>query len=286
MLILILSFYFLTVYSLNQLSFSGGGSFGAVEIGILKRVLELDRKKYDLYTGISVGALNAGFLSYYSDVNVGVKHIEKIYSSLKNKMVYDILPNTGISLLNSKPLQNTLSSFIYSMPNESNINTLVGTTNLYSGKLDIYNFKEQNNNDKILLLMSSCALPGIFPPVKFKDCLYADGGILSNELIEVLHDGSYLNITFITPHDDFIYDDSPVVSLRDVLCRTMLVLKNNFNQPMASMNQNCKYPIGEINKYYISSAILKNYNILNFEKGEELINIGYKNVLHKKYFIC
>jgi NTE family protein len=286
MLILILSFYFLHAYSLNQLSFSGGGSFGAVEIGMLKRVLEVDRKKYDLYTGISVGALNAGFLSYYSDVNVGVKHIEKIYSSLKNKMVYDILPNTGISLLNSKPLQNTLSSFIHSMPNESMMNTLVGTTNLYSGKLDIYNFKEQNNNDKILLLMASCALPGIFPPVKFNDCLYADGGILSNELIEVLHDGRYLNITFITPHDDFIYDDSPVVSLRDVLCRTILALKNNFNQPMACMNQNCKYPIGEINKYYISSEILKNYNILNFEKGEELINIGYKNVLHKKYFIC
>lgn len=285
MLILILS-YLLTVYSLNQLSFSGGGSFGAVEIGILKRVLELDRKNYDLYTGISVGALNAGFLSYYSNMNLGVKHIEKIYCSLKNKMVYDILPNTGVSLLNSKPLQNTLSSFIYSMPNESKIKTLVGTTNLYSGKLDIYNFKEQSTNDKILLLMSSCALPGIFPPVKFKDCLYADGGILSNELIEVLHDGSYLNITFITPHDEFIYDDSSVVSLRDVLCRTMMVLKKNFNQPMASMNQNCKYPIGEIHKYYISSEILKSYNILNFEKGEELINIGYKNVLHKKYFIC
>ena len=286
MLILFLSFYFLTAYSLNQLSFSGGGSFGAVEIGMLKRVLELEQQKYDLYTGISVGALNAGFLSYYSDMNIGVKYIEKIYCSLKNKMVYDILPNTGVSLLNSKPLQNTLSSFINTMPNESKIKTLIGTTNLYSGNLDIYNFKEQSVNDKILLLMSSCALPGIFPPVKFNDCLYADGGILSNELIEVLHDGSYLNITFITPHDDFIYNDSPIISLRDVLSRTMLVLKKNFNQPMATMNQNCKYPIGEVHKYYISSEILKNYNILNFEKGEELINIGYKHVLHKKYFIC
>ena len=30
--------------ALKQLSFSGGGSFGAVEIGILKRVVETDNK--------------------------------------------------------------------------------------------------------------------------------------------------------------------------------------------------------------------------------------------------
>ena len=31
---------------------------------------------------------------------------------------------------------------------------------------------------------------------------------------------------------------------------------------------------------------VKGYNILNFDKCEELIDIGYKNVLHKKYNIC
>ena len=66
--------------SLNQLSFSGGGSFGAIEIGILKRILENENenhqnnnKKYDLYTGISAGSLNAGFLSYFKDIKDGVK---------------------------------------------------------------------------------------------------------------------------------------------------------------------------------------------------------------------
>ena len=28
------------------------------------------------------------------------------------------------------------------------------------------------------------------------------------------------------------------------------------------------------------------YNILNFDKGDDLINIGYRNVVHKKYLIC
>ena len=33
------------VNSLNQLSFSGGGSFGAVEIGILKRLNEIENNR-------------------------------------------------------------------------------------------------------------------------------------------------------------------------------------------------------------------------------------------------
>ena len=274
------------VKSLNQLSFSGGGSFGAVEIGILKRINELESKNFDLYTGISAGALNAGFLSYYPKINVGIKSAETLYSTIKNKMIYDILPNTGISLLNTKPLYNTLTKIIDTMPNPPSIHTLIGATNLYSGKLDIYNFEEQDDVNKVLLLMSSSAIPGMFPPINFNKQLYADGGTLSNELIEVEHDSRYLNITFITPYEDYTYDDSPITSLKDMLCKTASILLSNFNDPMASLNQNCKNPIGEINKYYVSSGVLKGYNILNFDKGEELIDIGYKNVLHKKYIIC
>ena len=102
-----LLFSFLTICcaNLNQLSFSGGGSFGAVEIGILKRINQMDgNKKYNLYTGISAGALNSGFLSYYSDLNKGIFAAEKLYSNMRNFLVYELDPFTGISLLNtSKP---------------------------------------------------------------------------------------------------------------------------------------------------------------------------------------
>ena len=174
---------FISVSSLNQLSFSGGGSFGAVEIGILKRVVELNKNlNFDLYTGISAGALNAAFLSYYSNIKYGIKAAEKIYSSINNRMIYDILPNTGVSLLNTSPLYDTLTKIINMMPNDPIIHTLIGATNIYSGKLDIYNFEDQDNINKVLLLMSSSAIPGMFPPINFNNQLYADGGTLSNEL--------------------------------------------------------------------------------------------------------
>ena len=284
--IFILVSLFSLASSLNQLSFSGGGSFGAVEIGILKRIVEMENKKYDLYTGISAGALNSGFLSYYSNIRIGITFAEKIYSTIKNRMIYEMIPNTGISLLNTQPLFNTLTEIIDTLPNQPIIHTIIGATNMYSGQLDTYNFEEQNNTDKVLLLMSSSAIPGIFPPIKFNNKLYADGGILSNELIEVEHDTKYLNITFITPYEGYIYDDSPIDTLREMLKRTMSILLANFDDPIASLNQNCKIPIGEINKYFVPPELLKNYSILNFEKGAELIDIGYNYVTHKKYNIC
>jgi predicted patatin/cPLA2 family phospholipase len=272
--------------SLNQLSFSGGGSFGAVEIGILKRINEIQPKKYDLYTGISAGALNAGFLSYYDNINLGIKSAETLYSSIHNRMIYDIIPNTGLSVLNTEPLYKTLTKIIQSMPKNPSIHTLIGATNLYSGKLDIYTFEDQDDANKVLLLMSSSAIPGMFPPINFNNQLYADGGTLSNELIQVEHDNKYLNITFITPYEDLDYDDTPITSLKEMLCRTAKILFSNFNNPMATINENCKNPIGEINKYYVPSEVLNGYNILNFDNGAELIDIGYKNVVSKRYNIC
>lgn len=287
MIFVVLLFGFVaSVNALNQLSFSGGGSFGAIEIGILKRLLEIENKQYDLYTGISAGALNAGYLSYYENIHLGVKSAELLYTNIRNRMVYDFLPTTGVSILNTIPLKKMLTDIIQTMPNKPAIHTLIGATNMYSGKMDIYNFEDQDDISKVLLLMSSCAIPGVFPPVQFNGQLYADGGTLSNELIDVEHDTKYLNITFITPYEDYAYNDTPINSLKDMLCRTAMIVLSNFNNPMSVLNQGCRTPIGEINKYYVPPDVLKGYNILNFNSGRELIDIGYKNMVHKKFSLC
>jgi predicted patatin/cPLA2 family phospholipase len=273
--------------SLNQLSFSGGGSLGAVEIGIIKNLSERGLQKFDLYTGISAGALNAGLLSYYNNIDNGINVAEKIYSNLKNRMVYKLLPTTDISLLNTEPLFNTLTDIISKMPNEPIIHTLLGATNLYSGNLDVYSFEENNNFDKVNLMMASSAIPGLFPPINYNGKLYADGGILSNELLQVEYNKSqYINITFITPYEGYIYDDTPITSLKEILKKTISIVTSNFNNPLSSINQNCKNQIGEINKYFVKPEYLKGYNILDFENGAKLIDIGYNNVQHMKYKLC
>ena len=275
---------------LNQLSFSGGGALGAVEIGIAKHIIEKDYvKQYNLYTGISAGALNAAFLSYFSSIAEGINVAEKIYSNLKNHDVYKVLPTTKISLLNTEPLSNTLSQVINKMTNEPVVHTLIGATNLYSGSLDVYSFENNTNENKVYLLMSSSAIPALFPPINYNGNLYADGGTLSNELLQVEHNSGrneYINITYITPSEGYIYDNTPIDSLTEMIKRTISIVTSNFDDPLVSLNQNCKTPIGEINKYFVNQKYLEGYNILNFDKGVELIEIGYKNVEHKKYVLC
>ena len=274
------------VASLNQLSFSGGGSFGAVEIGIAKYIVETDpTKTYDLYTGISAGALNSGFLSYYKDLNTGIRFAEKLYGDMHNRMVFELLPTTGVSVLNTTPLKKTLTTIINTMPNEPVVKTLIGATNLYSGNLDVYTFNDNNNTNKVLLLLSSSAIPGVFPPIEYNGNLYADGGTVSNELLQVEH-GGYLNITYITPYEGMKYDSSPITSLKDMLIRTFEVVSSNFNNPLTTMNQDCLNPIGEINKYYVKPEYLSDYSSMNFDYGTELIEIGYKYVSKKTYKIC
>lgn len=271
---------------LNQLSFSGGGSFGAVEIGIIKRLMERKMINFDLYTGISAGALNAGFLSYYKNINQGIIKAENIYSNINNRMVYKLLPPTDLSILNTEPLFNTLLKIIDNMPNEPIIHTLIGATNLYSGNLDVYSFEDNDDLNKVYLLMSSSAIPGLFPPIRYNGNQYADGGTLSNELLQVENNGQYINITYITPYEGYLYDNTPIDSLKEMIKRTINIVTSNFNNPLASINQNCKKPIGEINKYFVDPELLKGYNILNFDKGKELIDIGYNNVEHVRYKLC
>ena len=287
-LVLFLQFFqFLTLTTaFNQLSLSGGGSFGAVEIGILKRIIETDYKTYDLYTGISAGALNAGFLSYYSDLKSGVKMAEKLYSGMHNLLVYELLPSTGVSILNTEPLFKTLTKVINGMPSKTAVPTLIGATNLYSGNLDVYSFENNDAANKVLLLMSSSAIPGIFPPINYNGQLYADGGTLSNELLQVKGQTGFLNITYITPYEGYIYNDEPITSVKDMFKRTLDIVLSNFNNPLSTLNQNCANPVGEINKYFVSPEYLEDYNSLNFDTGEELINIGYKYVTNRKYKIC
>lgn len=274
------------IIALNQLAFSGGGSFGAVEIGIIKRLQNDYNIKYDFYTGISAGGINAGYLSHFPNINEGIKSAEIFYSTVKNKMIYSLTPNTNISLLNTQPLENTLNTIIEKLPKPV-IKTFIGTTNLYTGNLDVFRYDLLDSNEKrTKLLMCTSAIPIIFPPIKFESAQYADGGTLQNELIDVIHDTSYLNITFITPSITSIYSDTQITSLQQMISRTAKIISDNYNKAIPKINSNCIQSIGEINKYYVDAKLLNSYNSLNFNYGSELINIGYTNIKHEKILIC
>lgn len=279
--------FLMTIGATEQLSFSGGGAFGAVEIGILKKIRESYTVNYDRYTGISAGGLNSGFLSHFTDIDEGIKEAEEMYSTIRNKNIYEILPDTGVSLLNTHPLHKTLTSVVDNMKSGPVIETLIGTVNLNTGNLDIYKYNENHSiEDRVLLLMCTSAIPVVFPPVKYKNYMYADGGTLSNELLDVVHSSNYLNITYISPYGLMEENDSPIDNITDMVTRTFQIVKKNYNNPFTRLNHNCDKPYGEITYYYVDSKALNGFSMLNFDKGADLIAIGYNNTKNKKYTLC
>ena len=279
--------FMMTICATEQLSFSGGGAFGAVEIGILKKIRESYPVKYDRYTGISAGGLNSGFLSHFANIDEGIKEAEEMYSTIRNKNIYEILPDTGVSLLNTQPLHKTLTTIVTNMKSSPIIDTLIGAVNMNTGNLDIYTYNDNySTEDKVLLLMSTSAIPVVFPPVKYKKYMYVDGGTLSNELLDVVHSSDYLNITYITPYELMGENNSTIDSIKDMVMRTFQIVKNNYNNPFTRLNHECNNPYGEINYYYVDSKMLIGFSMLNFDKGSELISIGYNNVKYNKYTLC
>ena len=277
----------ITISATEQLSFSGGGAFGAVEIGILKKIRESQQNKYDRYTGISAGGLNAGFLSHFANIDEGIKEAEEMYSTIRNKDIYELLPDTGVSLLNTHPLNKTLFSIVTNMKSSPVIEALIGAVNLNTGNLDIYKYNDNSLvEDKVSLLMSTSAIPIAFPPVKYKNYMYADGGTLSNQLLDIIHSSDYLNITYITPYGLMEENDASIDSITDMIERTFQLVKNNYNNPFTRLYHDCDEPYGEITYYYVDSKILNDFTMLNFNKGTDLIAVGYEHMKSKKYTLC
>jgi patatin-like phospholipase/acyl hydrolase len=264
------------------LALSGGGSFGAVEMGILDSITSDGRApvNYDIVTGISAGGLNAGFLSYYDDVRESLPSIQNIYTNLKTSDVYerDLLHVfKDWSIYNSKPLEKTLTNILSSKtPIINNPITLIGSTNTNTSQLDVFVFHSNFSVvEKVDILMATSAIPLVFPPRFINNNIYVDGGVISNELITEsigVLPCEWYNITFISasPKNSTNVMVTGIFSYIDSIVKTLM---NSFDYQLSRFTD-CPYPRGTIRACFPTSSELSKYSILDFDNGEILYNLG------------
>jgi patatin-like phospholipase/acyl hydrolase len=281
----------------NILSLSGGGSFGAVEIGILKNIY---LPQYDIITGISVGALNAGLLSYYNSktdnrLYYGIKELENLYINMKNSDVYenDYLDIVKYwSYYSTKPFRKTISNIIKNLEYDiytKNRLILIGSTNLKLSILETFEFNKYNKLDQVDILMASTALPFIFPPIMINETLYVDGGTISNQILLGIKNRlncKFYNITYIEAHH-IKHPDYNITSFYSYINRIGETVYSSFDNQMSIIaGFKCTKPIGKIYHYYSNDERLKSYSTLNMENGQELLNIGNSNHTYQIYDYC
>lgn len=160
----------------------GGGSRGAVEIGLWKGLCELGIT-VDLVVGSSVGALNGAFIA----AEVPAEQLTQLWEQVRAR---DILSFNYRLLASFKRTSSVYDNYRFRrfiehhLParrfDELRIPFIAVGTDLMTG--NPVTIEDGNLIDAIL---ASAALPGLFPPVPIDGRLIIDGGISNNCPIDV-----------------------------------------------------------------------------------------------------
>ncbi|MDW5288944.1 patatin-like phospholipase family protein [Formosa sp. PL04] len=155
---------------------SGGGYRGVAHIGVLKAMEELGITP-DYISGTSAGAV-------VGSLYAAGHNWQKILELFTEIELFSINNYTLFKpgLLDGKKLGRQLEAYFKEDSFESlKIPMFIATTDLVEGKTRF--FYEGKITTPII---ASAAVPGVFSPIEFNDCLLCDGGVTNNFPIEPL----------------------------------------------------------------------------------------------------
>ena len=166
--------------------FAGGGSFGAIQVGMLQSLVG-HGVSADMVVGSSVGALNGAF--YAGDPTLeGVEKLGDIWRGLKRQDVFPMSWRTVLSflwrrdfLISHDGIRKLIDDNIpFRNLQDARVPVHIVTTDIISG--DSIVLSEGSTSEAIV---ASTSIPGAFSPIRYKDYYLADGAISSNTPIQV-----------------------------------------------------------------------------------------------------
>ncbi len=161
---------------------AGGGSLGAVEVGMLEALVEADVRA-DLVVGSSAGALNGAFFAGRPDA-AGVRALGEIWRSLRARDVFPFSPLGSLlgvlavrdHIVDPGPLRRLLEKHLRFRALEDAVVPLhVVATDVLKGTQVVL-----SRGPVVPAVLASAAIPGVFPPVRIGHEHLFDGGIASN----------------------------------------------------------------------------------------------------------
>lgn len=169
---------------MKALVLSGGGSKGAYQAGALKHLIGNLQINYNIICGVSVGAINAAFLSQFKAGQEVESSLELTdwWLKLNTESIYKRWMPFGRwhalwqpSFYDSQPLIDLITKNIsLDRIRESGKKVSVGAVSLSSGKYTIFN---QDNDNFIKAVIASASFPGMLKPIEINGHLWADGGV-------------------------------------------------------------------------------------------------------------
>jgi NTE family protein len=169
----------------NRVAFvlSGGASLGAIQVGMLRALLERDVRP-DFIVATSVGAVNGAFLASYGATAETVDELAALWRGVRRGQVFPLEPLTGLlgflgarrNLVPGGALRRLVArNVLHERLEELPIPLHVVACDVLSGEEVL--LSEGPLADAVL---ASAAIPGVLPAVEWGTRLLVDGGVVDN----------------------------------------------------------------------------------------------------------
>jgi NTE family protein len=165
--------------------FAGGGSLGAIQVGML-RVLLAAGLQPDFVVGASVGALNASYFAG-APTREGVTRLEQIWLGLRRRDVFPIALLSALgflrhpdNLVDPGRLRHLIElNLPYQRLEDAAIPVHIVATDLQGLAVSL------SRGAAVEAILASAAIPGVFPPVEIEGRVLMDGAVAASTPISL-----------------------------------------------------------------------------------------------------
>jgi len=165
---------------------AGGGSFGAVQVGMLK-ALAAHGVSADMVVGSSVGAINAAYYAGRPDAK-GVAELERLWLGIIRDDVFPLSWRTLAGfvwrrdfLVSDAGLRRLIETNLpYHDLEQASIPVHIVATDILSGDAVVL-----SEGPAVPAIVASCAIPAAFAPVAHASRHLADGALTSNTPVRI-----------------------------------------------------------------------------------------------------
>lgn len=245
-------------YTSFALSLSGGGARGIFHAGFLQALDEANLKP-EAIAGASMGAIVGAFYA------AGIEPREMLNAIKTPNLMHfrswiGLKGGIGSLAVMREQLLTTIGFDDFA---QLTIPLTVSVTNINTGKNELI-----SSGNLMDAVVASASIPVVFVPVKIGNHYYLDGGLTLNMPVKcLLKEGRPIIGLDCNYLDE---NDIEYSSLMPVIERTLRIAAN---YTMRDQIEACTV--------YVSSEKMKDYHTFDFEKANEIFDIGYSNGLQK-----
>ena len=160
---------------------AGGGSLGAVEVGMLRELLAWGEQP-SFVVGASAGAINSAYFAAQPSLE-GVAKLEQIWCSMRRQELFPFDIRSVLALLLRRShlvgpdgLRRLLERHMpYAQLQDAAIPVHIVASDMVNGEEVLL-----SRGPVVDAVMASAAIPGVFPPVRIDGRMLVDGGVANN----------------------------------------------------------------------------------------------------------